>query len=87
MYQENSAAPRCRAALGPMSAAVRAAHALAREGITAEVVALEPQETRRGCAFGIEFPCTSEAPVRAALRAARITVSQYLKKDLSTTRV
>ena len=71
----------CRAALGATSAAVRAERVLREAGISCEVIALSPQETRRGCAFGIEFACGDEARVRAVLRAARITVSQYLKKS------
>ena len=80
MHMTSRGAAGCRAALGPMSAAIRAERALLEMGILAEVVALEPTETRRGCAFGIEFPCHEEARVRATLRAARITVSQYLKR-------
>ena len=80
MHTDNFSTARCRAALGPMSAAVRAEHALRREGSAAEVVALEPHETRRGCAFGVEFFCSDESPARSVLRAARITVSQYFKK-------
>ena len=70
----------CRAALGAMSAAIRAERALQENGIFAQVVALEPGETRHGCAYGIAFPCADEACVRATLRAARIPISQYLKK-------
>lgn len=70
----------CRAALGPMSAAVRAEQALLAAGLSAQVVALEPTETKRGCAFGIEFSCADEGRIRTALRAARIPVSQYFKK-------
>ena len=70
----------CRAALGPMSAAMRAEHILRDAGITTHVIALEPDETKRGCAFGLAYTCTEDARVRAALRAARISVSQYFKK-------
>ncbi len=70
----------CRAALGPMSAAIRAERALLAADIFAQVVALEPGETKRGCAFGVEFACIDEARVRAVLRTSRITVSQYFKK-------
>ena len=70
----------CRAALGPISAAIRAERALLFAGIAAQVVALEPHETKKGCAFGITFSCMEEARVRATLRAAKISVSQYFKK-------
>jgi acetylornithine deacetylase/succinyl-diaminopimelate desuccinylase-like protein len=45
----------CRAALGAMSAAIRAERVLLDVGISAQVVALERAETKRGCAFGPEM--------------------------------
>ena len=70
----------CRAALGPVTAALRAKRALAEHGIPAEVVSLAPEESRRGCAFGIEFPCIKESAVRSVLRGSHISVSEYLKE-------
>lgn len=80
MHISSPGAAKCRAALGPMSAAIRAERALLDAGIFAQVIALEPNETKRGCAFGVEFACADEAHVRTALRASRIAVSQYFKK-------
>ncbi|MBQ3063606.1 MAG: DUF3343 domain-containing protein [Clostridia bacterium] len=80
MHITDFSSARCRAALGPTSAALRAVRALQAVGINAEVVALAPNETKRGCAFGIEFACTDEPRVRATLRAARVSVSQYFKR-------
>ena len=71
----------CVAALGSMTAAVKAQRALLASGIEAEVVALTPEETRRGCAYGVEFPCAYAGTVRASLHAARISASQYIEKD------
>ena len=48
--------------------------------ISAEVVALAPEETRRGCAYGVEFAAAFENTARTAFRAARISVSQYILK-------
>ncbi len=79
MYTPN-ARRSCVAALGPMTAAVKAQRVLLAAGISAEVVALAPEDTRRGCAYGLEFPCSMESKTRVALRAARITVSQYIEK-------
>ncbi len=70
----------CIAALGPMTAAVKAQRALLSAGIHAEVVALAPEDTRRGCAYGVEFSCNREGEARTALRAARLSVSQYIEK-------
>lgn len=70
----------CIAALHSVTVAIKAQRALATEGITAEVITLNASETRRGCAYGLTFPCDAENRVRALLRAARIPVSQYLRK-------
>ena len=68
------------AAIGSMTAAVKAQRALLAAGIHAEVIALSPHQTRRGCAYGVEFPHVLEHEARAALRDARVSVSQYIEK-------
>ena len=68
------------AAIGSMTAAVGAERALAANGIKSEVVALSPEETRRGCAWGVEFDATLERAARATLHYARISVSQYFRR-------
>ena len=68
------------AAIGSMTAAIKAQRALAASGIAVEIISLSPGETRRGCAYGIEYPVQFDTSVRNALRAARISVSQYLRK-------
>ena len=70
----------CVAAIGSMTAAVGAQSALAANGIESEVVALSPEETRRGCAWGVEFDATLERAARATLHYARISVSQYFRR-------
>ena len=78
MYTSSNS--RCIAAIGAMTAAVKAQRALLDSEIAAEVIALAPEDTRRGCAYGLEFPCHRQNEARAALRAARISVSQYIEK-------
>ena len=68
------------AATGSVTAAMHAERALRAAGVSAEVIALDPNQTKRGCAFGITFSADDEAAARRALRAARIFVSQYLTK-------
>ena len=67
------------AATGSVTAAMHAEHALTAAGIFSEVVALDPDQTRRGCAFGVAFAARDEAAARRALRAAHIYISQYIK--------
>lgn len=80
MHPQHEAASTGIAAIGSMTAAIKAQRALSRTGIIAEIVSLSPEETRRGCAYGISYPLAREAAVRNALRAAGIPVSQYLRK-------
>ena len=74
----------CTAAIGSVTLSIKAQRALLSAGIPSEVRALSPAETRRGCAYGVMFPCDRESGVRAALRANGISASQFLKKDEDT---
>ncbi|MBR6728204.1 MAG: DUF3343 domain-containing protein [Clostridia bacterium] len=69
------------AAIGAMTAAIRAQRALLSAGISAEVIALLPSQTRKGCAYGVEYSALDDSAARAALQQARIRVSQYLRKE------
>lgn len=69
------------AAVGSITAAIGARRALLDARIPAEVVSLLPHETKKGCAYGVEFAVGDEVAARAALRAARVGVSQYLRKE------
>ena len=69
------------AAIGSLTVAIKARGVLAAAGILSEAVALPPGATKRGCAWGIEFEEHSLPEVRTALRHARISVSQFLKKS------
>lgn len=70
----------CIAAIGSMTAAIKAERALQGAGLSVRIVSLLPEETKRGCAYGIEYPCTAEGEVRSALRNAHLTPSQFLKR-------
>lgn len=68
----------CIAAVGQTTAAMKAQRALLSHHISAEVVSLSPARTRRGCAYGVAFPCAEFAAVRRALREESIPVSEYI---------
>ena len=68
------------AAVSSITLAIKGQRALGASGIAAEVISLSPGESRRGCAYGLAFSPSAEGAARAALRAARIPVSQYLRK-------
>ncbi|MBE6701981.1 MAG: DUF3343 domain-containing protein [Ruminococcaceae bacterium] len=68
------------AAIGSMTAAIKVQRLLSAAGLSVSIVSLSPSETKRGCAYGIEYPLSQEAALRNALRIARVRVSQYLQK-------
>ena len=72
---------RCVAAIGSMTMAIKAQHALLSAGIVTQVQPLSPSETRRGCSYGLEFPCGAQGMVRLLLAQANIPVSQFLRRN------
>ena len=80
MHWQHETPPKIIAAIGSMTAAIKAQRALERTGILSQVVSLSPTETRRGCAYGISYAADRHSAVRQALRLARISVSEYLQK-------
>ena len=67
----------CTAAIGSLTLAMKGQRLLSEIGITGTIVKLDSKKTRRGCAYGIEFPCRNFKEVRAKLNASRLPVSQY----------
>lgn len=80
MYLQNNSNRGCIAAVSSVTLAIKAQRTLSSSGIPSEVISLTADQTRRGCAYGLEFSCAEESNVRTLLRTAHIPVSQYLKK-------
>ena len=57
----------CISAKKTVTHAVRAKRVLAASGIRCEVVSLDPGVTKRGCAYGVSFPCEMTDRVRTVL--------------------
>ncbi len=72
----------CVAAIGSMTLCLKAQRVLGAAGISARVISLSPEETRRGCAFGVSFPASVQTVAAAQLRHARIPVSEYVTKEI-----
>ena len=77
MHGTNTLREKCIAAVGSMTAAIKAQRTLSLNGISSEIVALDPGRTRRGCAYGVEFE--DERAVRATLRGGNVSVSEYIR--------
>ena len=69
------------AAIGSLTMAMKARGILLSSGMAGEVIALPPEATKRGCAWGVEFDMDKESLARRAFRSAHISVSQYLRRD------
>lgn len=67
----------CTASLISLTYAIKAQKELAKRGFAAKVVKLDPSLSKKGCTYGVEFDCTEGRAVRAALSAARISVTGY----------
>lgn len=68
----------CTAAIGSLTNAIQAQHALSDAGIDGSIVKLDASITRKGCAYGVEFSCDQLRSVRAVMSAKKIKVSNYL---------
>ena len=69
----------CTAAIGSLTIAMKAHSMLDNAGLESKIVKLDPSMTKRGCAYGIEYPCEDHKAVRSAFNAAKISVSSYIK--------
>ncbi len=68
----------CTAVIGSMTLSMKAQSALAEAAIRASIAKISSSETRSGCAYGVDFPCTQSANVRQILSREGIRVKQYL---------
>lgn len=62
----------CIATVRNMTGAMKIRDALVRSGIKAEIVSVDVSLTRRGCAYGVSFPCEKEAQVKRILASKRM---------------
>ncbi len=58
----------CVATVASMTLAVKGRDALTARGIQAAVVGVDPSLTKRGCAYGIRFPCARRGAAERILR-------------------
>ena len=68
----------CIAKAASLNIAIKMQKILANNAIFAKIIPLDPSVSRRGCAYGVEFPFTEEQYVKEILRRARITPSQFI---------
>ena len=71
----------CIAAISSLNISIKAQKSLAGSGIFSKIVSLEPSATRRGCAYGLEFPCSEEITVKSILRRAGVFPTEFIEKE------
>lgn len=68
----------CFAAIGSMTQAMKAQRALGEAAILSTVVKSE-SSSRRGCIYGLSFPCVQEANVRRIFASSGVKVKEWNK--------
>lgn len=58
----------CISAKKSMTHAVKAKRVLSAAGIRCEIVNIDSSVTKRGCAYGVSFPCEMTEKVQSILR-------------------
>ena len=76
MYYQN-----CTASLGSQTRALKAQHILTRASVSCRVVSTTSKDGKRGCGYGVEFPCSLRPQVEEILRQNRMSVRQYHDGD------
>ncbi len=69
----------CTASTGSMTMAIKARRTLSESGISVSVKKLSAGESRRGCIYGIEYPCELSGNILAVLRAKGITAEHFYR--------
>lgn len=66
----------CIASMKTLTAAHMARKALAAAGIVSSIVSIDPNITRKGCAYGIGFNCSDSVRVKRIFREKGITYGE-----------
>ena len=70
----------CIASLRSMTLAIKAKKALNQANIFVEIVKLDPNMTKKGCAYGINFNCLDLIKVQDVLNRNQVKYSEILNK-------
>lgn len=69
----------CTAALASLTYAIKAQRSLSLLGIDVRVVKLDPSRAKRGCEYGIAYPCELHSEIKQSLRSSGIGVRRFMK--------
>ena len=68
----------CTVVLGSVTSAMQAQRVLANASIFGTVTKVSSSSDARGCAYGIEFPCSQKDNLRLVLSRADISIKKML---------
>ena len=69
----------CAIALKSMTYAIKAKKALNDYYIDADIIKLEPNMTKKGCAYGVRFDCVNLIAVQDVLRKNTIKYTELIR--------
>ncbi len=72
----------CFAVIGSLTQAMRAQHVLSDAAVFSNVEKADPTLTRRGCAYGVRYPCSREEELQAVLRRAGIRIKATVRDPM-----
>lgn len=68
----------CAIALKSMTYAMKAKKALNDHYINADIIKLDPNMTKKGCAYGVRFDCVNLSAVQDVLRNGSIKYTELI---------
>lgn len=69
----------CIASLKSMTHAIKAKNALSDYYIDAEIIKLDPQMTKKGCAYGVRFNCVNLSSAQEALKKWSVKYTDIIR--------
>ena len=73
----NTGKEACFAAIGSVTQAQKAQRALSASAIQSTVIKTEVSSLRRGCIYGVAFPCIQRNNAEAVLSSAAVAVKEW----------
>lgn len=69
---------RCIAAIGSVTQTMKAQNALSQESIASKILKLDSTMAKKGCSYGLEFPCYYRNNVRMIIEAAGLRYEEFI---------
>ena len=70
---------KCTIAISSINHAIRAEKVLLASSVKCKIVKLQPNATKKGCAYGLEVSCKDVPSALSFLNNARISYSEILR--------